>query len=310
MSFVCDTCKKLFTTKQSLEYHTKRNVCCPKIKEEINCILCHKLFSTKQKLEYHIKNKVCLELIEKDDLTLKMHQMYELIRNLQAQVLTLEKENITLKDQLKTFESENIKNGKVDTTSEEEKYKRLRAMHIKSADKADKCKTIFYDDHIHYAMIPTQTSSSNTIMSIFAMIDIDHNYHPIISADISRIHRIFKSFDLSDTNSKIRVNLNIFDKCIQHLGINNEDNIEPSKNSNKNSNKSSQTTSPNIEEFFQRNEDGTEYFIGTTLKRCSMESFKEIYKDEGENTLLEEAPQRFLDLWEKSNGIILRYFNI
>lgn len=307
-SIICITCKKSFTTKQSLEYHTKRNVCYPKIKEEFKCIVCDKLFSTKQKLEYHIKNKVCLELIEASDSTLKMHEMYELIRNLQEKVSMLEKENITLKDQLQPLQSSDKKinkdNKDDNEETEEDNYKRLWAMHIKSAEKIDKCKTLFYDDDIHYAMIPTQLSTSSAkTMTIFAMIDIDHNYHPLNSADIARIHRIFKSFGIPDNNPKIRVNPKIFEKCIQHLGISKT--TEDDKPSNN-------TRSISINEnFFEKNdEDGDEYFIGTTLKRSSMESFKKIYKDKGEIGFLKKVPPRFLDLWKNSNEMVLKYFSL
>ena len=50
------------------------------------------------------------------------------------------------------------------------------------------------------------------------------------------------------------------------------------------------------------------YFIGTDLKRGSMESYKYIYKNKGESELLEQAPQRFLDLWEYSKDKVIEYF--
>ena len=84
MSFECISCKKLFTTKQTLEYHKYQNVCTKKIEQDLKCSFCNKLFSTKQKLEYHIQNVVCIKTDEEMVKKMKEQQQY---------IETLEKDN-------------------------------------------------------------------------------------------------------------------------------------------------------------------------------------------------------------------------
>ena len=58
----CKHCKKVFSTKQSLEYHLSKKVCLKK-KAPV-CEHCNVIFSSKQKLDYHLSNEVCLRTIE------------------------------------------------------------------------------------------------------------------------------------------------------------------------------------------------------------------------------------------------------
>ena len=65
------------------------------------------------------------------------------------------------------------------------------------------------------------------------------------------------------------------------------------------------------ENFFEKGSDSVsvELFIGTTLKKPSMESYKSLYINKGEHVLLENAPERFLILWGKEKEKIKRYFD-
>ncbi len=55
--FKCDTCNKIFKSKQNLNYHLENSVC---TKEKIfKCEKCNKIFADKRNLQYHQTNSVC-----------------------------------------------------------------------------------------------------------------------------------------------------------------------------------------------------------------------------------------------------------
>lgn len=289
MSFECSICNKLFSSKQRLEYHTKR-VCKQK---ELNCMICNKVFTTKQNLEYHITNKVCRV---DDDTTSKMFEMFDMIKALQKRVSILEQDNKELKDRLDT---------KITSTDDEDSYKRLCAFHIKtlSTSKGGK-KIIFQDDECRYATV--RLSKSISTLTIWASIDCFDCYRPLIDQDIDHLQRIFKHFSLTHAD-KINVNKSIYSKCILQFGRNLKDESRISTELvNGTTERLIDITSPS-DKYFVKNND-VEYFIGTDLKRGSMESYKYIYKNKGESELLEQAPQRFLDLWEYSKDKVIEYF--
>ncbi len=321
MSFSCVTCKKSFTTKQRLEYHTKRNVCTStKEEDNLKCLICDKLFSTKQRLDYHIENKVCEA---PDDISIKMHEMAEMIRTLQKQVSVLENENVMLKDRVKTLESKTLTgnngNSNNNSNSIDLIYKRICSAHIRNVMVNNgKYKTIFRDDDLRYAATRV-SSDDNAILSIFAMIDSKDNYHPLSELDITHLHKIFRSFGLPVDNKKLNVNTSIYERCIAQFGKNlrhdkveaEKEEVEVEKEVEKEQNKEEQKKEEeegSISYFERSEENGNEYFVGTTLKRSSMEAYKTIYNESGESVLLNEAPQRFLHLWEEKRELVIKYF--
>lgn len=322
MSFSCVVCEKSFSSKQRLEYHTKRNVCAS-LKEDkqdsLKCLICNKIFSSKQMLEYHIENSVCKA---PDDMSIKMHEMAEMIRTLQKQVSVLENENVMLKDRVKTLETKASKDNNNDNHSIDSIYKRICSAHVRTVMVNNGTyKTIFRDDDLRYAATRVQKLSSDTILSIFAKIDSNDNYHPLSEPDITYLHKIFRSFGLPVDNNKLNVNASIYERCIAQFGNNltraKEDEIVNNKEDQQDeeeeilNNKEVQTDEGDTDkdEYFTRSEeDGNEYFVGTTLKRGSIEAYKAIYNEKGENALLNEAPQRFINLWEEKKEFVIKYF--
>ncbi|XP_031573956.1 zinc finger protein 709-like [Actinia tenebrosa] len=56
-------CKRVFSTKQRLQYHIRNGVCIRRLVGK-TCRVCNKEFSTPQKLRYHIENGVCRRTTE------------------------------------------------------------------------------------------------------------------------------------------------------------------------------------------------------------------------------------------------------
>ena len=114
---------------------------------------------------------------------------------------------------------------------------------------------------------------------------------------------------------KINVNRSIYSKCILQFGKNltnttNVTNVTNVTNDKTHDSHHSLELNRDIDsssKYFIEN-NGVECFIGTDIKRGSMESYKYIYKNQGENELLEQAPQRFLHLWEVSKHKVMEYF--
>jgi hypothetical protein len=306
MSFICSVCKKSFASRQRLDYHTSRNVCVSN-EEENKCMMCDNFFSSKQKLEYHTKNTVCKK---PDDMASKMFEMFDIIKKLEERVSYLENDNTFLKERIKALESDKIKNKE---SEEEASYKRMHSFHIKSI-KVDDNKKLYFTDDIHrYSVIVVQKDKERKPV-IWSRIDSNDNYKPLTKEDIINIHSIFKMFGLLPDNEKITINTNIYDKCVSKLGTkfrnfntnNNQETNEETKETNEETN-----IHKVKEDFFIKNEEGTYYFINSTIKKGSMEVYKHIYNTSGEIALFNEAPQRFLNLWENSTDKerILRFFN-
>ena len=298
MSFECSICNKLFSSKQRLEYHTKR-VCKQK---ELNCMICNKVFTTKQNLDYHVTNKVCRLA---DDTTSKMFEMFDMIKELQKRVSILEQDNKELKESLKTKNTP--------TSDDEDAYKRLCAFHIKTLSTPNGGKKIiFQDDKCRYATV--RLSKSISKLTIWASIDCFDCYQPLIDKDIDHLQTIFKHFSITRMD-KINVNRSIYSKCILQFGKNltnttNVTNVTNVTNDKTHDSHHSLELNRDIDsssKYFIEN-NGVECFIGTDIKRGSMESYKYIYKNQGENELLEQAPQRFLHLWEVSKHKVMEYF--
>jgi hypothetical protein len=254
-------------------------------------MICNKVFTKKQSLEYHVTNKVCRLA---DDTTSKMFEMFDMIKALQKRVSILEQDNKELKD------------TKIDSTDDEDSYKRLCAFHIKtlSTSKGDK-KIIFQDDEYRYATV--RLSKSVSTLTIWASIDCFDCYQPLIDQDIDHLQRIFKHFSITHAD-KINVNRSIYSKCILQFGRNlKNDECRPTTELVNGTAERPIDITSSSDKYFVKNND-VEYFIGTDLKRGSMESYKYIYKNKGESELLEQAPQRFLDLWEYSKDKVIEYF--
>lgn len=98
MSLNCSLCKKTFTSKQSLDYHIKHEVC-KKLKK---CEKCGQRFATKSTLAYHTENGVC-EKKKKHVIKLKTDSYEDLSKNaLLLKIAHLEGENEALKNNPKT----------------------------------------------------------------------------------------------------------------------------------------------------------------------------------------------------------------
>ena len=315
--FKCNKCEKSFTTKQSLEYHSQKNVC--KLKEEeFKCLICNKLFSKKQNLDYHVKNGVCSQTVSDTEIiTTKMLEMYEMIKSLQQRVCVLENDNIQLKNEIKRISSHKIEEEKDKETKAFQRVCKVHMKVVKVNSKNGQNKFIFQDDDLRYATICSSINNVKTTM-IWSRIDEDDRYQPLTENDQLHLSKLFNSFGLRNDNDKLIVKPDIYDKCIFQFGINLKGDKEEQENLvNEEEDEEEDegydgddNNNNNNEPFFTRNEsDGCEYFTGTTLKRQSMESYKLIYKNNGKNVLLREAPERFKQLWIKNKTKVIEYFN-
>ena len=210
----------------------------------------------------------------------------------------LEQDNKELKESLKN----------TSTYDDEDSYKRLCAFHIKALSTPNGGKKIiFQDDKSRYATV--RLSKSISTLTIWASIDCFDCYQPLIDKDIDHLQTIFKHFSITRMD-KINVNRSIYSKCILQFGknITNVTNITNDKTHDEShySLELNRDIDSSSKYFIENN--GVECFIGTDLKRGSMESYKYIYKNQGENELLEQAPQRFLHLWEVSKHKVMEYF--
>jgi len=239
--------------------------------------------------------------------------MFDIIRILRQSMTSLENDNEILKERVKTLE--NLKNVVKSNDNGDESYKRICAVHVRSfRTYNDKFQIIFRDDELRYAAIRVQISPGKTKLSIFARLD-DNKYQKLTQIDINHLYKIFKSFGLSIDNDKLDVNPTIYDRCIAQtssylskcdIGFT-EENEEIVQEMGK-----EKENIKNDDDFFEKNEKiGNDmYFVGTGLKRGVMNEYKSIYQSYGESALLEQTTSRFLNLWEKSKDIVLKYFNM
>lgn len=77
MSFTCENCNKIFSTKQNLENHLNRKIkCSPETTQRLEnkkfeCQYCQSKFTQKQNLKRHLLNGFCKGLINYVNITLK-----------------------------------------------------------------------------------------------------------------------------------------------------------------------------------------------------------------------------------------------
>ena len=101
----CNYCKKIFKSKQNLQYHlNKKNKCNIKLE----CDNCKKKFNNKQQLDRHLNNKKKCEKLDSE--------IENVILKLEKEVLELKIENIELKQINNTTINNNINNGTINNT--------------------------------------------------------------------------------------------------------------------------------------------------------------------------------------------------
>jgi hypothetical protein len=277
MSFICEGCKKPFTSKQRLDYHRKQNVC--KLKQDLSCLVCKKSFTSKQRLDYHNQNGVCLT----PSPTVSQDVM-NVVLQLSNRLTALENENRLLNERVKQLES--IKAEREEVDSFDMLYReRIRRITVK-----EKKQLVFKYNEDRYAVMKCREKDKDEeVISIFARIEEDE-YERLTENDVISLGRVLESYKVSE--KKIKIDTGIYEKCMKHISV--RDSITKPEKCDIN--------------FFVKGDDGKEYFKGTTFKRGSMEEYREIYKKEGEKVLLENAPQRFLNLWEGSREDVMNYF--
>ena len=103
-NLTCDKCDKTFTSKHSLDYHKKKNVCTKKTKK-FKCKYCGNCFSFESSLSRHV-NHTCKKReseedadSERDELLKKFTEMQENHMRMMDRINKLENENKKLKSQ-------------------------------------------------------------------------------------------------------------------------------------------------------------------------------------------------------------------
>lgn len=297
----CENCKKTFSSSQMLAYHLKNRVCFPKEKSLINCEICKTQFSSKQMLDYHREKSVCSK--QKTD-----EEKDIIIKNLQEKLEMLENYNKELLRQNEILQNHNkelLKCSKITKNSKNNPkgFKELAKHHLRTLKINANVSLVFIIEENRYITIKTRINNTFTLI-IWGKIVKINEYQRLGEDDLRIINDIFEEFDITQEDPDIRVNCSLFDKCIKRFEK--CEDIQNSGNDKDNSEKGEKLKDDN--KFFKEIE-GVYYFSGSTLKKGSMESYKALYKIKGESYMLEQVPQRFLDLWETDKALLVEYLN-
>lgn len=125
-TFRCELCNACFKRKENLISHSKRKRLCVEVKTNFKCNNCNKIYSSRSGYDYHkLKCKRVEEpkddmiMMKKDDFD-KMFDMMKIMTDkvdgINIEVKDLKKENIELKNEIKSRNT-NVNNGNVNNTT-------------------------------------------------------------------------------------------------------------------------------------------------------------------------------------------------